>query len=70
MIMTSVSGHLLELEFTGCYRNWQACSPMSLFDAPIQKVCRQDYQKIKVFVCGVYILISTFHFCYYYADQC
>jgi hypothetical protein len=53
MIMTSVSGHLLQLEFTGSYRNWQACSPMSLFDAPVKKYCPQDYQQIKVFVYGV-----------------
>ena len=68
MVMTSVSGHLLQLEFTGSYRNWQACSPMSLFDAPVKKYCPQDYQQIKVFVCGVYIFLSNFHFCYYYTE--
>jgi hypothetical protein len=48
MIMTSVSGHLLGLEFVGNYRNWRACSPMALFDAPVSKYCPQDYQQIKV----------------------
>lgn len=48
MIMTSVSGHLLGLEFVGSYRNWQACNPMALFDAPVSKHCPQDYQQIKV----------------------
>jgi DNA topoisomerase-3 len=48
MIMTSVSGHLLGLEFVGNYRNWRACSPLSLFDAPVAKYCPQDYQQIKV----------------------
>ncbi|XP_021921836.1 DNA topoisomerase 3-alpha [Zootermopsis nevadensis] len=47
MIMTSVSGHLLGLEFVGSYRNWQACNPMALFDAPVSKHCPQDYQQIK-----------------------
>lgn len=60
MIMTSVSGHLLQLEFTGSYRKWQACSPLSLFDAPVKKYCPQDYEKIKVFVYGVYIFLFVF----------
>ena len=55
MIMTSVSGHLLQLEFTGSYNKWEACNPVSLFDAPVEKYCPQEYQQIKVFVCSVYI---------------
>ncbi|KAJ9580304.1 hypothetical protein L9F63_004020 [Diploptera punctata] len=47
MIMTSVSGHLLGLEFVGTYRNWRGCNPISLFDAPVTKVCPPDYQPIK-----------------------
>ena len=70
MIMTSVSGHLLQLEFTGSYRYWQACSPMSLFDAPVKKYCPQDYQQIKVLVCDVYIFLSNFRFFYYYTEYC
>ncbi|KFM57981.1 DNA topoisomerase 3-alpha, partial [Stegodyphus mimosarum] len=27
MVMTSVSGHLLNLEFAGSYRKWQWCNP-------------------------------------------
>jgi DNA topoisomerase-3 len=60
MIMTSVSGHLLGLEFVGSYRNWRACNPMALFDAPVSKSCPQDYQQIKVFLFVVYIFISAF----------
>lgn len=60
MIMTSVSGHLLGLDFIGSYRNWQACSPMALFDAPVTKYCPQDYQQIKVFFCIIYLFISVF----------
>ncbi|KAJ4427583.1 DNA topoisomerase 3-alpha [Periplaneta americana] len=62
MIMTSVSGHLLNLEFVGNYKNWRGCSPMALFDAPVSKFCPQDYQQIKrtlereVRQCGVLII--------------
>ncbi|XP_053988911.1 DNA topoisomerase 3-alpha isoform X1 [Hylaeus volcanicus] len=48
MIMTSVSGHLLNNEFVGAYRKWQACHPLSLFDAPVVKQCSEEsYIKIK-----------------------
>lgn len=48
MIMTSVSGHLLNHEFVGSYRKWNACHPLSLFDAPVVKNCLDDnYLKIK-----------------------
>ncbi|KAL7304941.1 hypothetical protein TKK_0002738 [Trichogramma kaykai] len=48
MIMTSVSGHLMSFDFTGAYRKWYGCPPLSLFDAPVQKACvNQDYEKIK-----------------------
>lgn len=48
MVMTSVSGHLLGLEFTSAFRNWQSCSPLALFDAPVLKMCPKDYEQIKV----------------------
>ncbi|XP_038212166.1 DNA topoisomerase 3-alpha [Zerene cesonia] len=47
MVMTSVSGHLLGLEFVGSYKNWQSCNPLSLFDAPVFKYCPENYEKIK-----------------------
>ncbi|XP_011293504.1 DNA topoisomerase 3-alpha isoform X2 [Musca domestica] len=47
MVMTSVSGHLLQLEFLNSYRNWQNVDPESLFDAPIRKGCNEQYQPIK-----------------------
>ncbi|KAJ8915993.1 hypothetical protein NQ315_016670 [Exocentrus adspersus] len=47
MVMTSVSGHLLNYEFTSIYKNWQGCNPITLFDAPLVKVCSPDYQNIK-----------------------
>lgn len=48
MVMTSVSGHLLALEFVGAYKNWQSCNPLALFDAPVFKYCPENYEKIKV----------------------
>ncbi|KAL5281975.1 TOP3A family protein [Megaselia abdita] len=47
MVMTSVSGHLLQLEFLPAYRNWKSVNPISLFDAPVRKSCNEDFQKIK-----------------------
>ncbi|XP_076293388.1 topoisomerase 3-alpha isoform X2 [Lasioglossum baleicum] len=48
MLMTSVSGHLLNYAFTGAYRQWQGCHPLSLFDAPVTKQCIEEISvKIK-----------------------
>ncbi|XP_068631634.1 DNA topoisomerase 3-alpha [Battus philenor] len=47
MVMTSVSGHLLALEFASSYKSWQSCNPLSLFDAPVLKYCPENYEKIK-----------------------
>ncbi|XP_071455278.1 DNA topoisomerase 3-alpha [Hetaerina americana] len=47
MVMTSVSGHLLNYEFIGLYRKWSSCNPLSLFEAPVIKCCPKDYLKIK-----------------------
>ncbi|KAK3741507.1 hypothetical protein QZH41_002967 [Actinostola sp. cb2023] len=47
MVMTSVSGHLMGLEFSQAYRKWNSCSPLQLFTAPVAKYVGEDYQKIK-----------------------
>ncbi|CAD1480133.1 unnamed protein product [Heterotrigona itama] len=48
MIMTSVSGHLLNYEFTEAYRKWHGCHPLTLFDAPVVKKCSEEnFIKIK-----------------------
>lgn len=47
MMMTSVSGHLLNYEFIGTYKKWTACSPETLFDAPVVKMCPQEFEPIK-----------------------
>lgn len=48
MVMTSVSGHLLNYEFVGKWKNWHMCNPLDLFDAPIQKFCPEVSQNLKV----------------------
>ena len=35
--MTSVMGHMMELEFVEGYRKWHECPPLALFDAPVVK---------------------------------
>lgn len=47
MIMTSVSGHLLNYEFPSAYRKWTSCLPVQLFDCPISKSCMPDFEPIK-----------------------
>lgn len=38
MAMTSLSGHLMNMDFAGHYREWGACSPEELFSAPVHKI--------------------------------
>ncbi|KAK3091602.1 hypothetical protein FSP39_021083 [Pinctada imbricata] len=47
MTMTSVSGHLLGLDFVGSYKKWYSCSPVALFDIDVEKHCPKDFQDIK-----------------------
>lgn len=47
MVMTSVSGHLLRLEFPIQYKGWNTCPPEELFSAPVEKSCPPDYEQIK-----------------------
>ncbi|KAL2651189.1 hypothetical protein R1flu_019317 [Riccia fluitans] len=42
MLMTSVTGHLMELEFEDQYRKWHSCDPAVLYQAPIRKRVPQD----------------------------
>lgn len=37
MIMTSVSGHLMEFDFDESLRGWHSCPPNTLFEAPIRE---------------------------------
>lgn len=47
MIMTSVSGHLLNYAFSASFKNWNSCDPLVLFDAPVFKTCMENYAPIK-----------------------
>ncbi|XP_072531015.1 DNA topoisomerase 3-alpha [Salminus brasiliensis] len=45
--MTSVSGHLLGLEFKAPFQKWHSCNPVLLFDAEVEKYCPENYVQIK-----------------------
>ncbi|GFO25569.1 DNA topoisomerase [Plakobranchus ocellatus] len=47
MTMTSVSGHLLGLEFIGTFKSWRSCNPVDLFDVPVEKHCPENFVDIK-----------------------
>lgn len=37
MLMTSVTGHLMELDFEDQFRKWHSCDPVDLYHAPVRK---------------------------------
>ncbi|XP_030646362.1 DNA topoisomerase 3-alpha [Chanos chanos] len=45
--MTSVSGHLLALEFKAPFQKWHSCNPVLLFDAEVEKYCPENSVNIK-----------------------
>ncbi|XP_069501793.1 DNA topoisomerase 3-alpha isoform X2 [Ambystoma mexicanum] len=45
--MTSVSGHLLGLDFSGSFKNWRSCNPVFLFEAEVEKYCPDNFVDIK-----------------------
>ncbi|KAG1968494.1 DNA topoisomerase 3-alpha [Pimephales promelas] len=45
--MTSVSGHLLALEFKAPFQKWHSCNPVLLFDAEVEKYCPENFIPIK-----------------------
>ncbi|XP_016137415.1 DNA topoisomerase 3-alpha-like [Sinocyclocheilus grahami] len=45
--MTSVSGHLLSLEFKAPFQKWHSCNPVLLFDAEVEKYCPENFIPIK-----------------------
>ncbi|XP_040371096.1 DNA topoisomerase 3-alpha isoform X3 [Rosa chinensis] len=47
MLFTSVTGHLMELEFEDRYRKWHSCDPVLLFQAPVRKFVPEDKLDIK-----------------------
>ena len=47
MIVTSVTGHLMEIEFDGTYKGWNSCQPVELFTAPISKTVKKEGENIQ-----------------------
>lgn len=47
MVMTSVSGHLMTLDFTASHQKWYSCAPVALFSAPVAKFVGENYLPIK-----------------------
>jgi DNA topoisomerase-3 len=47
MILTSVTGHLMEIEFDPKYRNWSSCPPADLFGAPVHKSVKKENEPNK-----------------------
>lgn len=37
MLVTSVTGHLMEVEFEDRFRKWHSCDPADLYTAPVRK---------------------------------
>lgn len=49
MLFTSVTGHLMELEFEDRFRKWHSCDPALLFQAPVRKFVPE----VRLFSCAV-----------------
>ncbi|CAI9777537.1 unnamed protein product [Fraxinus pennsylvanica] len=47
MSFTSVTGHLMELEFEERYRKWHSCDPVQLYQAAVKKYVPEDKLDIK-----------------------
>ncbi|XP_073018547.1 DNA topoisomerase 3-alpha isoform X1 [Primulina eburnea] len=47
MAFTSVTGHLMEIEFEERYRKWHSCDPVDLYHASIRKHVPQDKSDIQ-----------------------
>ncbi|KAF8018677.1 hypothetical protein BT93_H3544 [Corymbia citriodora subsp. variegata] len=47
MLVTSVTGHLMELDFEDRFRKWHSCDPADLYAAPVRKFVPQDKLDIK-----------------------
>eukprot|EP01084_Bolivina_argentea_P022072 41004_1 len=46
MTVTSVTGHIMGLEFAPSHRKWHSCDPVELFSAPIHKSIAPDKENI------------------------
>lgn len=46
--VTSVCGHVMEIDFAISHRSWNSCSPLELFKAPIVKQVKKDEMNGKI----------------------
>ena len=46
MIVTSVTGHIMNIDFAESHRHWTSCDPVQLFEAPIIKSINSDKESI------------------------
>jgi len=46
-IVTCVSGHLLDHDFTDAHRKWHSCNPADLFDALVESRVTKDKKAIE-----------------------
>ena len=61
MVMTSVSGHLLGLDFDERHRKWYSCEPIQLFEATLVKTC-VDKNMINIKVKYIIVFFKKNHF--------
>ena len=47
MLVTSVTGHLMNFEFREDFKKWESCPPAALFDAPVTKHVLPDNENIQ-----------------------
>lgn len=47
MVVTSVAGHLMELDVASNYKAWHSCSPIELFDSPVVKSVPEDKRDLQ-----------------------
>ncbi|OQR93067.1 DNA topoisomerase [Achlya hypogyna] len=48
MVFTSVTGHLMQLDFSLSHRGWKTCDPIDLFTAAVEKTVREDSTQKKI----------------------
>jgi DNA topoisomerase-3 len=48
MVVTSVTGHIMEMEYPSEYSSWQSCDPIVLFDAPVNKFVTKEKTDLKI----------------------
>lgn len=44
--MTSVTGHLCDIDFDQAFSSWSSCDPLQLFEAPIRTQVKKESQTI------------------------